>query len=652
MKPYLLIIFLFVSGILAGQETKYDKYTWSTIPEAIKNDTVKPVDGTKLIFERRIKEIYVNKDNMFEEINVFHRRIKVETHNAIDNNNKIYVPLSNVIEILNIKARFISPVGKITELAQENIKEVKNLENKGDYKIFAVEGIEIGGEIEYFYTVRSKFGAYQTNWMQGEAPRMNVEVIFTFPSKLEYLIKSYNGFPDFTTLKDDKTGITVMQAKADYIPPVAEEKYANYKANIMRYEYTLAYNSFNSTLRSYSWSKVSNNVYSNFSNLSKSETTAINELAKKLELKNASVQQKIRAVENWIKSEISISDAITNTPSLDEMIENKQASKFGTVRLFVALFTRLEIPYELVMACNKTERKFDPDFNGWNYLSDYLIYFPETDQYIVPDDPNIRLGINAFNYQGEYGLFLHPIKYNEKLGSMAYQIKKLPVQPCSQSMDSMLIKITLDFNQLKTDVDIHRKMSGALGYSLQSFWENIPEDRHKELMSEVFDMGDKNTSILTYKVGNGSRNDIGIRPLVLDVDLTANSLIESAGNDFILNIGKTIGTQSEMYQTSKRKLPVDIEFEHSFFRKIEFNVPKGYKVSNIDEINMKTEMAYNGKVSACFTSWYEQSGNTIYVYSREVYPELEYPVSSYNEFRKVVNASADFNKKKLIITPL
>jgi hypothetical protein len=652
MKQYLFIGFLLISGILSGQETKYEKYNWSPAPEILKNDTVKPVDGVKYTFERRIKELYLNKDNFFEEINVFHRRIKVETNSAIDNYNKIYVPVNNVIAILNIKARFISANGKITELPQENIKEVKNLENKGDYKIFAIEGIEIGGEIEYFFTVRSKFNAFQSILMQGEEPRTNVEVIFTFPSKLDYLIKSYNGFPDFTTEKDDKTGITVMQTKADYIPALASEKYANYKANLMRYEYTMAYNTYNSVLRAYSWSKVSNNIYNNFYQLSKSEQTAINDVAKKLEVKNGKSEQKIRTVENWIKKEISISTAITKSPALDEIIEYKQTSKYGITRLFVALLTQLNIPFELVMTCDRTERKFDPDFNGWNFLDVYLIYFPDIDQYISPDDADFRLGVNAFNYQGEYGLFLHPIKYNEKLASMAYQIKKLPVLPYSNSIDSLLIKVTCDFTQLKTDVVIHRELSGALGYSFQSFWESIDEDKHKDMISEVFDMGDKNINTRTYKVLNGSRTDIGIRPVIFDVNLTANSLLESAGNDFILNIGKTIGTQSEMYQTSKRKQAVDIDFEHAFFRKIEFSIPKGYKVSNPEEMNMKAEMIENGKVSASFTSWYEQIGNIIYIYSREVYPELVYPLSNFNEFRKVINASADFNKKKLIITPL
>ena len=215
-----------------------------------------------------------------------------------------------------------------------------------------------------------------------------------------------------------------------------------------------------------------------------------------------------------------------------------------------------------------------------------------------------------------------------------------------------MINISCDFSQLKTEVDIHRELSGALGFSFQSFWEGIAEERRREIISEVFDMGDKNTNVSSFTVSNGSRTDIGVRPIILNVNLTANSLIESAGTDFILNIGRTIGTQSEMYQTSERKLPVDIEFAHSFYRKIEFKVPQAYKVSNLKDMNMKVEMTENGKVSAYFSSWYEQSGNTVYIYSKEVYPEMEYPASSFNAFRDVINASADFNKKKLIITPL
>jgi hypothetical protein len=648
----MLSVFLFASCILSGQDLKYDKYTWETNPKVHPGDTVKPVDGAIVTLEKRIKEVYVNKENNFEEINVFHRRIKLSTNNAIDTYNKIYIPVNDVIEILGIKARFISSSGKITEMNQENIKEVRNLENNGDFKIFAIEGIELGGEIEYFYVVRDKFHAFQSFRTQGKEPRLNVEVLFSFPSKLDYIVKSYNGFPEFTTSTDDKTGIKTMMTRAEYIPGLMAEKYANYNACLMRYDYTLAFNSYTSVLRVYSWSKVASQIYNNMFPLTKNETSAINDLARKLDVKNAGTSEKIRAAENWIKTEISVSDVLKKDPTLDESIGLKQTTKIGATRLFVTLLTQLNIKFELVLTSDKTERKFDPDFNGWNFLDHYLIYFPELDEYIVPDDQTIRLGVNANDYQGEYGLFLHPVRYNDKLSTYAYRINKLPVTSFLRSSDSLIIKIDCSFNQLKSNIVIHRELSGTLGYTFQSFWESVPEQRQKEILREVFDMGDKNTTLQSYTVRNGSRSDIGIRPIIFDVNLTASTLIESAGNDFIVNIGRTIGTQSEMYQESERKLPVDIEFAHHFYRKIEFVIPRGYKVSNLNDLNMKVEMSENGKVSACFYSWYEQSGNTLYIYSREVYPELEYPAGSFSSFRNVVNAAADFNKKLLILNPL
>ena len=488
--------------------------------------------------------------------------------------------------------------------------------------------------------------------MQGDEPRTNVEVFFIFPSNIEYLIKCYNGLPDFVTTKNDSTGITIMQEKVDYIPAVAKEEYTKYRSHLMRFEYTLAYNRYNSSLRVYSWAKVSNNLYNSLYELPKSDVSVVAKLAKKLEIKNGTIEQKVRAVESYIKSEISIAEALKQTPSLKEIIDYKQTTKFGATRLFINVLLQLNIPFELALTCDRNNRVFDPEFNGWNFLDNYLIYFPDLNQYIVPDNPDIRLGVNATDYQGQYGLFLHPVRYNDKLSSLAFKVKKLPISPVYGSIDSLHVKVECDLDKLKTDAVIHRELSGTLGYSFQSFWEGVNEEKRKELISNVFDMGEKKTNILTFSVKNGSRNDIGINPIIMDVNLTANSLIESAGNDFIFNVGQTIGTQSEMYQVTERKLPIDIDFAHGFSRMIEVNIPAGYKISNLDDIKMRVEMKVDGKVSAYFASWYELKGSTVYIYSREMYPEVSYPVEYFGEFREVINAAADFNKKSLIFTPL
>jgi hypothetical protein len=61
-------------------------------------------------------------------------------------------------------------------------------------------------------------------------------------------------------------------------------------------------------------------------------------------------------------------------------------------------------------------------------------------------------------------------------------------------------------------------------------------------------------------------------------------------------------------------------------------------------------MMNGGKVSCCFTSWVELQGDKLVIYSKEYYSENGYPASRFEEFRKVINAAADFNKKTIILS--
>jgi hypothetical protein len=649
MRIFCLILF-FLPAILKSQVIEFSKYNWNYFPEVKAADSLKSENGVLITLERRIVEVYVNREDIFEEINIFHRKIRVESHDAIDRHNKIYVPVNNVIEIINIKARFISPDGKLIEVPQENIRQVSNLENEGDYKIFAIEGAQLGGEIEYFYVLRKKFNAYGTVYVQSNEPKAIVESIFSFPSKLSYIIKTYNGFPSFETMKDTINDKTYMRSKSDFVPSLADEKYAFYKANLMRYEYTLAFNHYSSSLRIYSWSKISNNIYSHFFNLSRKELSAAKSIITALNLKNLSEEQKIRKIEGWLKSEIAISEGINYIIPIDKAIQLKQTSKTGATKLLVALLNQAGISFEIVVTCNQEERSFDPEFNGWNFLDDYLIFFPEINKIIVPDNPSARLGIIPYNYQGAYGLFMFPVSYNKELKTLGYEIKQIPVEHFEKNTDSLIISLHADLSKLTLQAKIHRVLSGELAASVQSFWKFADEERHNKIISTLFTMGDQNPEIIAWSVKNDDLSDIGMNPFIIDVELNVSSLIEMAGNDIIFKLGETIGEQSEMYQASSRKMPVNINDAHNYFRKITFTIPEGYIISNPNDLNMKVELLTDGKVSCCFNSWFELTDNKLVVFSKEYYTEVSYPAERFGEFRNVINAAADFNKKTVVLT--
>jgi hypothetical protein len=648
-RYYLFILLLFSAG-LSAQKTEFSEYDWNTFNALPVPDSIKPLNGSLITLERHINEVYLNKDEVFEEISIYHRKIRVESHDAINRFNKIYVPISDVIEVLDIRARFISPAGRITEVPKESIRQIENLENKGNYKTFAIEGVEPGGEIEYYYKLRKKFNPYGSVTMQGIDPRVNVEVIYAFPQKLEFLFKSYNGFPDFAASYDSLSGLSYLKAGIKNIPSLPQEDYSAYEANLMRFEFTLTHNTFNSSLRLYSFSKVSGNIYNNVYILSKDEKASVMEVIKKLQITGKSVEQQIRTVEHWLKSEIAISEDLSATPSVDEMIKLRQTTKFGITRLFVAFLNQLDVNFELVISCDQAIRPFDPDFNGWNYLNDYLIYFPEVNKVIIPDNSAYRLGLMPSNYQNSYGLFFHPLTFEGETSTLAYDVKRLPEENYRNNADTFLIRLKVNLEEMNLDVDVKRVFTGELASSFQSFWRIANQEKHDEIVSSLFNMGSQNTTIDSFSITNDSPADIAIRPLIWNVSLTANSLIEQAGDDIIVKIGETIGEQSEMYQQSNRVLPVYVGSLHNYYRKIVFEIPKGYTVSNVQDLTMNVKMISNNRVSCCFKADYEIVGSTLVIYSTEYYSELFYPVEDFQDFRDVINAAADFNKKTILLT--
>ena len=644
----LIFLILMILPVMLFSKTEFESYNWDTFPTAQNPDTIKCVNGVAVTLERRIFETYVNSENNFEEIFVYHRKVKVDTHNALESYNKIYISLEDVIEICNIQARFIAANGKITVLPKESIKQITNLDNKGDYQTFAIEGAEVGGQIEYFFVLRKKFGAHSGFFIQDRIPKSNVDIRFAYPSKIAFQIKGYNGVPAFK-LNTENPEKTYQQSFISYIPPVEEEKYANYKASIMRFEYTLSYNYYNSSLRKFSWKTACDNTYNNIYDLSKDDKAAALALYKEITPANLGVEQRVRAIENWIKTNFSIKKEIPHQKEISEIIKLKQANNSGAAKLFVATLLAGNINFEFIETGKNSTLPFDPDFNCLNFLNCYLLYFPEIDKYLIPDKIEYRLGLIPPDYQGEYGLFIHPVRFNEKLNILAYDTRKIPIQDHTINTDSIYVNLSLNSNQTDIEAKIHRSISGAMGQSFQNIFQNITDEKRTELAGVLFRMGKQNSHINALEIKNDHPNDVGLNPIIMDVNLKTSELIENAGNDLLLHIGETIGQQAELYQQQTRKLPIHVGVLHNYYRKVVFQIPTGYLVANPENLEMKVQMKNGDNVSCIFTSEAQIKGDQLIIISREYYNDETYPASRYNEFRDVINASADFNKKTILL---
>ncbi|MCZ6900297.1 MAG: DUF3857 domain-containing protein, partial [Bacteroidetes bacterium] len=140
--------------------------------------------------------IYRENDVDLELYSTVHKIIRVNNDDGVQAHNKIFIPMSDVIEILAIQARSINKNGVSMELDQNNIKEITDDEGGSGYKIFAVEGVEVGGEIEYWYTRKLHPTYFGRNYFQFKIPSRKVDFELISPENLIFSTKGYSNFPE------------------------------------------------------------------------------------------------------------------------------------------------------------------------------------------------------------------------------------------------------------------------------------------------------------------------------------------------------------------------------------------------------------------------------------------------------------------------
>ena len=125
--------------------------------------------------------------------------------------------------------------------------------------------------------------------------------------------------------------------------------------------------------------------------------------------------------------------------------------------------------------------------------------------------------------------------------------------------------------------------------------------------------------------------------------------MEKAGNKWLVRIGDVIGPQVEMYQEKPRQFPMELHYPHVLDRKIRFEIPKGYRIKNLEDLNIRHVHPASGEPTMSFVSSYKVENNLLTIQVTEEYRKTYYPLREYEIFKQIINAAADFNKIALIL---
>jgi hypothetical protein len=389
-----------------------------------------------------------------------------------------------------------------------------------------------------------------------------------------------------------------------------------------------------------SWKIISENYNKIVFEEKPKEYYKVNKLLKSLKVEPMSEEQKIKAIEHYIKNNITLRDGNgAEYISVEDILSNKFGSELGLIRLYqLCLKTAGVTNYQVLVSSNRYQSRFDEFFASYNNLQHFLLHFPKYNKYLSPINAEYRYGMAPYMFANNHSLVLNSaaVHFIEGADTTLNYIRKDVQLTFPTRMDYAEMKVVYAWNG-------HRAASMRGAYHYQN------EQGKEEFIKGNLSSGMEDAQIISKKLINEKMDHSAEnQDFILQSSFKAGSLMEKAGNDIIFNVGRVIGKQTELYQENKRQQDMDMAHPIQYIYHITFTIPQGYTVKGMDDLVMDHCLMDKKEKTAQFATNYTINGQNVTILVREFYTKSEYTTKNYEAFRKVINAAADFSKTVLV----
>ena len=649
MKPInSFILFLFITSTSFAQTVPFFKsYNWELNPKY----TIESSDKDMIAIKDKVVTEFIFENQNLIEYYLEHKILWLNSDDRIEEYTKVYLPSANDASQVVINVRIIKKTGEIIVLDKSRILGSENEKTGIKFNYFSIDDIEKGSIIEYYYVAkrRPKLQGAMVDIESGY-DKQTLEFDLYAPSNLSFSFKSFNLE---TTVKkiENITEKTHWKFSAKDVKAVNKEDKAPYNASIGFIMYKLHENTTNNAIIT-SYYNVAQNLFDfYYSTYSELEKKLIHKFAKNFKFdEDLKDENKARIIDLFIKENIYISE--NDSENLTNVLKTKTANETGVIKLYIALFEKFNVTHEMVLTSNRLLLKFDKDFEATNFLQEFLFYFPASKKYLSPSKFGTRFGFPPPYFMNNFGLFITGYDINGKRKAFS-EVKFIEGIPASLSSDEMLIEVNFNTKDLtKNTIALERKLNGYYAMNLHPFMNLIQPNRINEVIDQYFvQNSDKNAKVLKREFINEDPSLFGLKPFVVKFDISSEYFVEKTGDKYLFKLGDLIGPQMEMQQEKKRILPLEAEFNRSYYRTIKIHIPEGYQISNLEDIIIKNSYATKDKELFIFDSYYTLEGDVLTVTADEHYRETFVAPEIFEAYRTVINSAADFNKVTLILEP-
>ena len=648
IKHILFMALLFMSTVAFGRIPDRAEYVF--LPKAI-DDSKNAANFQRSTWTLNyFRRIYLElKDDNLSKYLITHYETAIADDKGVEHNNKIRLSIYQENSLVDLRVRVIKDGKVITELSKSDLKKVK--EEDQEILLLAVSSLSKGCILETIIQMEIGDDLYGYEYMQMNEDIANAQFSLRTPDHLKFDLKAYKT----TQAVHD----TIIDKYRDYelslkdVPAFEDEEFSGKSSEKIRVEYVFSENvSNNSKARKYP--ELGRSILENMTEDIADSKSALVKLLKKPLKEASNDREKIYMIEHFLKTNFQMVEAAKVDNSLKAILKNKFCTAFGMNRLMISSFVANEIPFEVVVTCDRFKKPFDKNFHSWSYLQELVLYFPEQNVYVDPGNFLSRCGLPNPNILGQTGLFVKPMMLGDQIsGISTFKTVQLPANVSNN--DLMDLQVTFSADAKSVNINYHREMINYAEMSIRSQYFFIGEKERQQFLTTFVKNTGETCNVSDQKASNFdlSKPAETVKPFIIDANIQCDDYVEKAGNNIILKVGELIGKQSELYDDKERKYDVVGQYPHSYKRIIRIKIPKGYKPKGLEKLNFKDEFTNSeGKPSFGFTNSWKINGDEIVLDGTEYYNDLNHPKAMYQNFRKVINDAADFNKLVIVFEKL
>ncbi|MEM9327966.1 MAG: hypothetical protein AAGA85_20035, partial [Bacteroidota bacterium] len=269
----------------------------------------------------------------------------------------------------------------------------------------------------------------------------------------------------------------------------------------------------------------------------------------------------------------------------------------------------------------------------------------------APHHSAYRYGSIPPELSAQKGLFVK----NQLITDFEYPVSRIADIPAAShekntSRQEFVLSFSDDLSHHAIDIKFTYTGDEASNYKTALHWTT--EQQRRDLLGEVVDYMATGAEIdqLIIKQADIDANNWN-EPFIVSAELRSPAFLERAGPALLFKLGDVIGPQPGLYEVSERKFEVEQMSNKTYYRNIRVELPKGYAIHNLDDIRREEVVTDGDEEIFVFRTDYTLDGNVLNVSIEESYRRIFFPSARFEEFRRVINAAADWNKVILVLRP-